>query len=130
MCSFVINASICIQLFFRSHDYRQKAIALSLFVCDLYAKALDEEGSEGSGGSEGSTIVRRAKCRRPHSVEKLIIIKKIGRSSVYLQSPQTSFLDIHTKRDTPPLKSKHRKWDHSASSFIMEFICVAKIPEY
>jgi hypothetical protein len=65
VCSFVINAFICIQLFFRSHDYRQKAIALSLFVCDLYAKALDEEGSERS------TMVRRAKCRRPHSVEKI-----------------------------------------------------------
>jgi len=70
VCSFVINAFICIQLFFRSHDYRQKAIALSLFVCDLYAKALHE------GGSEGSTIVRRAKCRRTHSVQKINYNKK------------------------------------------------------
>ena len=75
-------------------------------------------------------MVRRAKCRRPHSVEKINYNKKIWTDFFYLQSPQTSFLDIHTKRDTPPLKSKHRNWDHSASSFIMEFICVAKIPGY
>jgi hypothetical protein len=62
VCSFVINAFICIQLFFRSHDYRQKAIELSLFVCDLYAKAFS---------AEDATMTRRAKCREPQSVGKI-----------------------------------------------------------
>jgi hypothetical protein len=74
-------------------------------------------------------MVRRAKRRRPHSVEKINYNKKIWTDFFVFTITPTSFLDIHTKRDTPPLKSKHRNWDYSASSFIMEFICVAKIPE-